>query len=1001
MNKSDRPIRKFNPGTFQSDEEVIEQFVVREHELDIVLEVLRGNIDSPSCQHVLVVAPRGRGKTMLLARVAAELNTDDELSELLLPVRFMEESHEIFNLADFWLDTLFHLARESAKHDPVLAGELRESHADLTTRWREVALADRVRAAVLEAADRLGKKLVLMVENLQALCGNVDKDFGWKLRGALQSEPQIMLLASATSRFTGLDDAEQPFFELFRIVGLEPLTTEECRRLWQVVSGDAVSGREIRPLEILTGGNPRLLVIVAGFAQHRSLRQLMEELVTLIDDHTEYFRGHLEVLAKSERRVYLAVIDLWQPSSTGEISDRARMGVRTVSTLLGRLVNRGAIIVEKIGKRRQYVAAERLYSIYYKLRRERDEAAVVANLIHFMVTFYSKAELAEMSGKLIAEATRLPAIREGIERAIAEQPQVGSLFSSMAWPSIDRALDPAAAIDNENVIRLLEKITTAFNEGAFEKVIETVDQAFAAWSANWSRVPEPLIPLAFLIKAAAHEEIGEFTAAIAAYDEAIARFADSDAPDLQVPVAWALSKKGDTQGQLGEFAAAIATYDEAIARFGASEAPDLQVPVAWALSKKGNTQGQLGEFTAAIAAYEELIARFGDSDALDVQVPVAWALSNKGDTQGQLGEFAAAIATYEELIARFGAIDAPDFQVRVAWALSNKGDTQGQLGEFTAAVATYEELIARFGASDAPDFQVRVAWALSNKGDTQGQLGELAAAIATYEELIARFGASDAPDLQVRVAWALSNKGDTKGQLGEFAAAIATYEELIARFGASDAPDLQVPVAWALSDKGDTQRQLGEFAAAIATYEELIARFGASDAPDLQVPVAWALSEKGVRQIEMGRAEEALHTCEELERRLGALTDNAEIEFTWRARCVRALALLVLERHQAAMDAFRSAYAVFIPGDETMMHEMQGIVPELIAAGASERALVEILSSDKVNSGALAPLIIALRQRTGEEVRAPAELLEVAADVRADIRELIEARAAKNTPAAS
>ena len=175
MNKSDQRIRKFNPGTFQFDEEVKEQFVVRERELDIVLEVLRGNIDSPSCQHVLVVAPRGRGKTMLLARVAAEVNTDDELSGSLLPVRFMEESHEIFNLADFWLDTLFYLARESAKHDPVLAEELRETHADLTNRWHEETLADRVRAAVLEAADRLGKKLVLMVENLQALCGNVDK----------------------------------------------------------------------------------------------------------------------------------------------------------------------------------------------------------------------------------------------------------------------------------------------------------------------------------------------------------------------------------------------------------------------------------------------------------------------------------------------------------------------------------------------------------------------------------------------------------------------------------------------------------------------------------------------------------------------------------------------------------------------------------------------------------------------------------------------------------
>ena len=393
-----RRIRKFNPGTFQSDEELSRQFVVRKHELNVVLEVLRGNVGAPSCQHVLLVAPRGRGKTMLLARVAAELRTSRELSERLLPVRFMEESQEIFNIGDFWLETLFHLAREIGKNDPEIARELGDTHADLAARWRGKDLEEHARAAALDATDRLGKQIVLMVENLQTLCGDVDDDFGWKLRKTLQSEPRIVLLATATSRFEGLDDAKEPFFELFRIIRLDPLDTEECRCLWQAVSDDTASGREIRPLEILTGGNPRLLVIVAGFAQHRSMSQLMENLVELIDDHTEYFRSHLEGFAKTERRVYLSVIDLWQPSSTGEIATRARMDVRTVSTLLGRLVNRGAVVAEGSGKKRLYAAAERLYSIYYKLRRERDEAVVVRNLIHFMAVFYEAIERIGDSG---------------------------------------------------------------------------------------------------------------------------------------------------------------------------------------------------------------------------------------------------------------------------------------------------------------------------------------------------------------------------------------------------------------------------------------------------------------------------------------------------------------------------------------------------------------------------------------------------------------------------
>ena len=995
MNKSDQRIRKFNPGTFQSDEKVIEQFVVRKRELGIVLEVLRGNIDSPSCQHVLVVAPRGRGKTMLLARIAAELNPrvlselkiDDELSEYLLPVRFMEESHEVLNIADFWLETLFHLARESARHNPDLARELRAAHADLTDRWREKELADRVLATVLDAADRLGKKLVLMVENLQDLYKNVDADFGWQLRGTLQSEPQIMLLATATSRFKGLDDAEQPFFEQFRILDLEPLNTKECRRLWRVVSDDKVSNRDIRPLEILTGGNPRLLVIVAQFAQHWSLRQLIEELVTLIDDHTEYFRSHLEVLASVERRVYLALIDLWQPSNAGEIAERARKDIRTVSTLLRRLVNRGMVDVRGTGRKRMYDVAERLYSIYYKLRRERDEAAVVANLIHFMMVFYSKAELAEMSDKLIVEATELKVIREGFERAIAEQPQVGIVFSNIVRPSINQTSNLATSTDNESVNRVFKEITAALKEGVFEKVIETVDQAFAAWSANGSRMSDPLIIRGLLSKALAHEQLGEFAAANATCDEVIARFGDSDAPNLQIAVAWALSCKGDVQERLGEFASAIASYDEVITRFSDSDAPDLQVVVAWALSdrgdvqvelnepalalssydeviarfddsdapnlqylvarvlskkgdvqvelnelalalvsydevitrfddsdapnlqyliarvlsKKGDVQVELNELALALVSYDEVITRFGDSDAPDLQVVVAWALSKKGDVQVELNELALALSSYDKVIARFDDSDAPNLQYLIAWSLSKKGDVQIELGELALALASYDEVITRFGDSDAPDLQVRVAWSLSKKGDVQVGLNELALALSSYDEVITRFGDSDAPDLQVVVAWSLSDRGDVQVGLNELALALASYDEVITRFGDSDAPNLQVRVAWSLSKKGDVQVGLNELALALSSYDEVITRFGDSDAPDLQVVVAWSLFDKGMTQIKMSRSDKALYTCEELERRLDALTDNKEIEFTWRARCVRALALLVQKRHQAAM----------------------------------------------------------------------------------------------------
>ena len=499
-----RTIRKRNPGMLQSDEEVREQFVVREQELATVLEVLRGNIDADSCQHTLIVAPRGRGKTMLLARVAAELRVGPELGSHLLPVRFMEESDEVFNAADFWLEVLFYLALAVDKQDIEFAQSLRDTRADLTSRWRERELDERARTAVLEAADRLGKRLVLMVENLQALCANVDGDFGWKLRKTLQTEPQIILVATATSRFEELHDAREPFFELFRIICLAPLNTAQCRRLWEVASGDAASGREIRPLEILTGGSPRFLVIVAGFARHRSLRRLMEELVQLIDDLTDTFRGDLQALPKTERRIFLAIADLWQPSTTGEIAARARMDVRTVSTMLGRLVERGAVLRSGTGRKRLYDAAERLYSIYYKLRRERDDAAIVQGLLRFMTVFYPETEVTEMFGSLgDASAT------------IATSDAIVDRFGSSDAPGLQAEVATA----------LFHKGMTQVRSGRADEALRTSDQLDRRRQAVGDNIGVSFDWKARYVRMSATLSQGSRTAAVDAFCSLYAAFA--------------------------------------------------------------------------------------------------------------------------------------------------------------------------------------------------------------------------------------------------------------------------------------------------------------------------------------------------------------------------------------------------------------------------------------------------------------------------------------------
>ena len=675
------PIRKFNPGTFQSDGSVIEQFVVREGELAAVCEVLRGNIESPSCQHILVVAPRGRGKTMLLARVAAEIRTKDEFSRRLLPVRFMEESQEIFNMADFWLETLFHLARECTAEDPDLARELRGTHTALSGRWGEQPLADNACATVLAAADRLDRKLVLMVENLQDLCSDVDEDFAWKLRKVLQTEPQIMLVASATSRFDQLDDTEYPFFEMFRTISLKPLTTKECGRLWQVVSGAEAGRREIRPLEILTGGSPRLLVIVAGFARHGSFRRLMEELVGLIDEHTEYFRGHLDILPKTERRVYVAVLDLWRSSSAREIADRARMDIRAVSTMLKRLVDRGAVLVDWHGKKRVYVAAESLYCIYYRLRREREEAAIVENLLRFMTAFYSETERDKMLSLFVSEIIRYPVVLEGFERAVIEDPT----YMDYSIRFVEKNLISRANFFSQILDTLKRRDT--------QDMTRTIEGMLGEKSDD---IPDEDLALALLARASVYRQLANPEAAISDCDRLLERFGSSDNAEVQRRTAFALNLRGIAWQQLGDAASAIASYRDVLERFGENDDPNLQMAVVFALNKIAVVQMELGNLESAISTCGAVIECFDTSDLPDIQILVVLAIVNKGRALVQIGCVAEALAICNQLERRLDTLDhkqkpeavwsARDLQTR---ALAKQGDLTAAFSAFRSTCAAF------------------------------------------------------------------------------------------------------------------------------------------------------------------------------------------------------------------------------------------------------------------------------------------------------------------------
>ncbi|HEY6251415.1 MAG TPA: tetratricopeptide repeat protein [Candidatus Angelobacter sp.] len=394
----------YNPGIL-GDEALARSFVVRHESLELILETLRENAASPAAnRHLLMIGPRGIGKTMLVRRAAAAVRANVEYDAKWYPLVFGEESYPVSTPGEFWLEALFHLADQTG--DPRLQKtfeEFRDERND--SRLRSGALGQ-----LLDFSDREGKKILLVVENLNTLIGEqMDADSAWDLRHTLMNEPRLMLLGTATNRFDEVANIGHAWFEMFSVHQLLPLNLDECADLWRSITEEPLQRSPLRAVRILTGGNPRLITILAGFAANHSFRQLMEQLVHLIDDHTEYFRGHLEGLAVKERRVFVALLETWDPVSAAELGRQTRLSVNEVSALLGRLTVRGAVeVAQQKGRRKLYQAAERLYNIYYLMRRRGHPEGRVQAAVQFMISFYERDELVLRLADLATEACGLP-----------------------------------------------------------------------------------------------------------------------------------------------------------------------------------------------------------------------------------------------------------------------------------------------------------------------------------------------------------------------------------------------------------------------------------------------------------------------------------------------------------------------------------------------------------------------------------------------------------------
>ena len=763
-------IRKSNPG-FLTDDELVASFCVRTGEFESIVEMLRECTGSAN-PHQIVIGPRGSGKTSLLLRVAVEVQRDIELRSGFFPIVFAEESYEVSTAGEFWLVCLSRLADQVPHKED--APDLHRTYEDLCTIQDDQILAERCLGALLDFSDREGKRLVLMVENLNMMFRDMaDPDAGWRLRKILQTEPRIILLASATSRFDEIDNPDHALYDLFRILLLHPLDTKECAVLWEAVVGKCPPPETIRSLEILTGGSPRLIAIVARFGTGRSFPELMAELLDLVDDHTEYFKNHIESLPAQERRVYLVLADLWKPATTKEIAVRTRLETSKCSAQLTRLIERGVVQVSGgTARRKQYYLTERLYNIYYLLRRSRGQDSLIQALIQFMESYYSGTELKDIGVHIAREAGSFGGEMKSLARI--------ALAQMMKLPVLAEHREELLAMIPEGFTEVFERGSVPSNVESKTSVgVEQHPRRGDQSSEDANEQAEFLAAKEIFDKAVALTNQNRLEEALTAYDEVVRRFGDSETLTLLKSVATALVSKGTILGVLNRPKEALAAFGEVVRRFGDSDEPVLLEPVAQALAGKGHALSDLNRLEEALTVYDEVVCRFGDSDEPVLLKSVATALVSKGGMLGVSNRREEALTTFDEVVRRFGDSDEPVLLKLIATALVFKGNTLDDLDRLEEALAAYDEVVNRFGDSDVPDLLESVAKALVRKGFTLSVLNRPEDALASFDEVVRRFGDRESPAFRRATEYALLIKADLELKYRRYEVAIEAAGRLL------------------------------------------------------------------------------------------------------------------------------------------------------------------------------------------------------------------------------
>ena len=373
--------------------------VAREHLLDNAIESLRGSVGRKSKNHLLFIGPRGIGKTHLLSCIEDAVQSDETLSASVVIVRFPEESNRTLSFADFLIG-MCGILKEVLEDEPLWT----ELFAAVETEEDDARVADTLVPAIREENRRRGRTLLVMLENLgEILTRQIrDKNAVAALRKFLMADNGCLLLATAPLHFDGITDVGQPFYDFFDIQILENLSFEETVEVirlnleWEERTDILETLEDMRPrlraLYQMTGGNPRLTMMLYELISHESVTSVQDQFHLLLDRISPFYQGRLNDLPPGQRALLECLASMRDQEKTpAAIAARMRMSQQETSSLLKRLTDAHYLRADRHPQDRRsrlYTIREGFFDIWLAMDLSRSARRRMPFLLEFFNLFY-------------------------------------------------------------------------------------------------------------------------------------------------------------------------------------------------------------------------------------------------------------------------------------------------------------------------------------------------------------------------------------------------------------------------------------------------------------------------------------------------------------------------------------------------------------------------------------------------------------------------------------